>query len=82
MGHVYAAGVFIALAHDCKVMQSDRGWWCLNIHTKRNFTVALIEMTRYVIPLASRNALSIYNVCTIDPEGSLFTVYTVMTLDE
>ena len=57
VGHVYAAGVFIALAHDCKVMRSDRGWWCLNeIHIKRNFPVALIGMTKYASPLASHNA--------------------------
>lgn len=47
VGHVYAAGVFIALAHDYKVMQSERGWWCLNeVHIKRNFSVALLEMIK------------------------------------
>jgi enoyl-CoA hydratase/carnithine racemase len=50
-GHVYAAGVFIALAHDCKVIRSDHGWWCLNeIHIKRNFPVALIGMTKSLLP--------------------------------
>ena len=49
IGHVYAAGVFIALAHDHKVMRSERGWWCLNeIHIRRNFTAGVLEMAKLV----------------------------------
>ena len=47
-GHVYAAGVFIALAHDYKLMRTDRGWWSLNeVHIKRNFTAGVLEMAKY-----------------------------------
>ena len=64
-GHVYAAGVFIALAHDYKVMRSDRGWWCLNeVHIKRNFTAGLLEMAKYIIAYFTLSFyLALYNLC-------------------
>ena len=28
-GHVYAGGAMMAMAHDFRIMRSDRGWFCL-----------------------------------------------------
>ncbi|HEY5887732.1 MAG TPA: enoyl-CoA hydratase/isomerase family protein [Acidimicrobiales bacterium] len=28
-GHTFAAGAMLAMAHDARVMRSDRGYWCL-----------------------------------------------------
>lgn len=29
VGHAFGAGAFLALAHDYRIMRSDRGWWCV-----------------------------------------------------
>lgn len=29
IGHAFGAGAFLALAHDYRIMRSDRGWWCV-----------------------------------------------------
>jgi enoyl-CoA hydratase/carnithine racemase len=29
-GHAFAAGAMLTVAHDIRVMRSDRGYWCLN----------------------------------------------------
>lgn len=28
-GHAFGGGAMLALAHDCRVMRADRGYWCL-----------------------------------------------------
>ncbi|MFF0491162.1 enoyl-CoA hydratase-related protein [Nocardia sp. NPDC004068] len=41
-GHAFGAGAMLALAHDFRVMRSDRGFWCLpEVHLGMPFTVAM-----------------------------------------
>src|ERR1700744_3083622 len=50
-GHTYAAGAMLALAHDQRVMRSDRGWFCLpEVDLGIPFTPGMTEL------LASRLA--------------------------
>ena len=48
-GHVYAGGVFLAIAHDYTIMRSEKGWFCLSeVHLKRNFTAGFLELGKWV----------------------------------
>jgi enoyl-CoA hydratase/carnithine racemase len=44
-GHVFAAGAMLALAHDQRVMRSDRGWFCLpEVDLRIPFTPAMAAL--------------------------------------
>nr|KAG5702846.1 hypothetical protein BaRGS_001928 [Batillaria attramentaria] len=46
-GHCYAGGAVLALAHDLRVMNSQRGWMCLNeIHRNLRFSPFLLSLLR------------------------------------
>ena len=46
-GHIYAGGVFIALAQDYMIMRTDRGWFRLpEIQLKRSFSVGFLELAK------------------------------------
>ena len=45
-GHTYGAGAFLALAHDYRVMNNEKGWFCLNeVHIGLNISPFLQELT-------------------------------------
>ena len=47
LGHVYAAGGLLALAHDYRIMREERGWFCLpEINLPLPFTVSMIELAK------------------------------------
>ncbi|XP_041376997.1 enoyl-CoA delta isomerase 2, peroxisomal-like [Gigantopelta aegis] len=49
-GHAFAGGAFIALCHDLRVMQSDKGWMSWNeIHIKATFTEPLYKLLQVKI---------------------------------
>ena len=50
IGHVYAAGGLLALAHDYRVMRKERGWFCLpEINLPLPFSVSMIELAKSVL---------------------------------
>ena len=54
-GHTFAAGAMLALAHDFRVMRSDRGFFCLpEVDIKIPFTPGMnsLIMSRMTIPAA------------------------------
>lgn len=52
-GHAFAGGGMMALAHDFRVMRSDRGYFCLpEVDISIPFTVPLAELVRYKLPPA------------------------------
>ena len=49
-GHAFAGGAIRALAHDYRVMQTKRGWFCLNeVNLGLHFGEANILLLRYEI---------------------------------
>ena len=41
LGHSYAFGAVLSLCHDYRIMQTGRGWWCLNeVHNGLAFVPA------------------------------------------
>jgi enoyl-CoA hydratase/carnithine racemase len=50
-GHTYAAGAMLALAHDQRVMRSDRGWFCLpEVDMGIPFTPGMTELLASRLP--------------------------------
>ena len=50
-GHTYAAGAMLALAHDERVMRSDRGWFCLpEVDMGIAFTPGMTELLASRLP--------------------------------
>jgi enoyl-CoA hydratase/carnithine racemase len=50
-GHTYAAGAMLALAHDQRVMRSDRGWFCLpEVDLGIPFTPGMTELLSSRLP--------------------------------
>ncbi|XP_064611615.1 uncharacterized protein LOC135475616 [Liolophura sinensis] len=50
-GHAFAGGAMMAMAHDVRVMKSERGWISLNeIHLKMPLPDWMIELVRCKIP--------------------------------
>ena len=50
-GHTYAAGAMLALAHDQRVMRSDRGWFCLpEVDMGIPFTPGMTELLSSRLP--------------------------------
>jgi len=46
-GHAYAGGGVMSLCHDYRVMQTERGYWCLNeVHLGLNFPKWIIQLCR------------------------------------
>lgn len=46
-GHAFAGGAVTSLCHDHVIMNSDRGWWCLNeVHINLPFPPYLLELFR------------------------------------
>lgn len=46
-GHVFAAGALFALVQDCRVMRTERGWFCLpEVNIKRRFSVGMYEILK------------------------------------
>ncbi len=53
-GHTYAAGAMLALAHDQRVMRSDRGWFCLpEVDMGIAFTPGMTELLASRLPSGS-----------------------------
>src|SRR3954454_3461282 len=51
-GHTYAAGAMLALAHDQRLMRSDRGWFCLpEVDLGIPFTPGMTELLSPRLPL-------------------------------
>jgi len=47
IGHAFAAGALLALVHDCRVMRTGRGWFCLpEIKLKIPFTMDFLELAK------------------------------------
>ena len=50
-GHAFAAGAMLSLAHDFRVMRSDRGFWCLpEVDIEIPFTRAMSSLIRTRLP--------------------------------
>lgn len=46
-GHAFAAGAMLTLAHDVRIMRSDRGFWCLpEVDIDMPFTVAMAALVQ------------------------------------
>ena len=46
-GHTYALGALLALAHDHRLMKTERGWFCLpEIQLKLPFTSGLVALAK------------------------------------
>lgn len=46
-GHSFAGGGVLALCHDFRVMNTDRGWWCLNeVHLGLKFPTWILELVK------------------------------------
>jgi enoyl-CoA hydratase/carnithine racemase len=53
-GHAFAAGAMLALAHDSRVMRSDRGFWCLpEVDIEIPFTTGMATLIRAKLPPAT-----------------------------
>ena len=47
VGHAYAGGALLSLAHDHIIMQTERGWWCMNeVHSNLRIPSDLIALLR------------------------------------
>jgi enoyl-CoA hydratase/carnithine racemase len=56
-GHCFAAGAMIALAHDVRVMRSDRGYFCLpEIDIQLSFTPGMSALIQARLPAATAHA--------------------------
>ncbi|TSE01956.1 enoyl-CoA hydratase/isomerase family protein [Skermania sp. ID1734] len=58
-GHTFGAGAFLALAHDHKIMRSDRGFFCLpGINIGVHYTPGVLELAAARLPVrAAHEAL-------------------------
>ncbi len=56
-GHCFAAGAMIALAHDLRVMRSDRGYFCLpEIDIQMVFTPGMSALIKARLPVQTAHA--------------------------
>ncbi|GIE90633.1 enoyl-CoA hydratase-related protein [Actinoplanes regularis] len=59
-GHAFAAGAMLSLAHDFRVMRSDRGYWCLpEVNINIPFTPAMSALIQSrLTPKAAHEAMT------------------------
>ena len=47
LGHAFAGGALLSLAHDYRVMRTGRGWFCMpEIKLKLRFTMDFLQLLR------------------------------------
>ncbi len=45
VGHAFAGGAMLAMAHDYRLMREDKGWMCLNeVHLRMRFPPGVVNM--------------------------------------
>jgi enoyl-CoA hydratase/carnithine racemase len=53
-GHAFGAGAMLALAHDQRIMRTDRGYWCLpEVDLGMTFTPGMNALVAATLPIAT-----------------------------
>jgi len=54
-GHAFAGGGLLSIVHDYRIMNAERGWWCMNeVHINLLFSPWIIHLFRYLFSSQAR----------------------------